>query len=77
MALSDAQKRIPRVALAAKNIANGEVNQIIDRMDREAEAVADLNQDISATYVEAEVQAISDKMDELLAALRAAGMLAS
>lgn len=40
-------------------------------------AVADLSQDISATYVEAEVQAISDKVDELLAALRAAGLMKS
>jgi acetolactate synthase small subunit len=40
-------------------------------------AVADLDQDISATYVEAEVQAISDKVDALLAAMRTAGLLAS
>ena len=37
--------------------------------------VADLDQDISATYVEAEVQAISDKVDELQAALREAGVI--
>ena len=37
--------------------------------------VDDLGQDISATYVEAEVQAISDKVDELLAALREAGLM--
>lgn len=42
-----------------------------------AAAVADLNQDISTTYVEAEVQAISDKVDALLASLRAAGLLAT
>lgn len=41
----------------------------------QAAAVADLDQDISATYVEAEVQAISDKVDALLAALRAAGLV--
>lgn len=40
-------------------------------------AIADLNQDISATYVEAEVQAISDKIDAILAAVRALGLLAS
>lgn len=40
-------------------------------------AVADLDQDISATYAEAEVQAISDKVDALLASLRAAGVIAS
>jgi len=38
-------------------------------------AVADLDQDISATYVEAEVQALSDKVDALLAALRTAKLL--
>lgn len=38
----------------------------------QAAAVADLNQTISATPTQAEVQAISDKVDELLAALRAA-----
>lgn len=43
----------------------------------QAAAVADLNQDISATYVEAEVQAISDKVDDLLAKMRAAGLLAN
>lgn len=43
----------------------------------QAAAVADLDQDISATYAEAEVQAISDKVDALLASLRAAGVLAS
>lgn len=60
----------------AKDVANA--HEIVrhgleDCMD----AIADLNQDISVTYVEAEVQAISDKVDALLAALRAAGLLAS
>lgn len=40
-------------------------------------AIADLNQDISASYVEAEVQAISDKVDAILAALRSAGVIAT
>ena len=40
-------------------------------------AIADLNQNISASYVEAEVQAISDKVDALLAALRTAKLLSS
>jgi hypothetical protein len=39
-------------------------------------AVADLNQTIS-THDDADIQAISDKVDELLAALRLAGLLAS
>lgn len=47
------------------------------RESTQVEAVADLNQDISASYTEAEIQAISDKIDELLAALRAANILAS
>ena len=38
---------------------------------RQSVSVADLAQNISPTYVEAEVQAISDKVDELLVALRA------
>ena len=37
--------------------------------------IADLNQDISVGYVEAEVQAISDKVDAMLAALRSFGVL--
>tara|TARA_Y100001963_G_C6791155_1_gene455460 strand:+ start:474 stop:680 length:207 start_codon:yes stop_codon:yes gene_type:complete len=40
-------------------------------------AVADLDQTISGTYDQAEVQAISDKVDALLAAMRTAGLLAS
>lgn len=38
-------------------------------------AVADLNQTISGTYTQSEVQAISDKVDELLAAMRTANHL--
>lgn len=41
------------------------------------DAIADLNQDISTTPTEAEVQAISDKIDVILAALRTWGVLAS
>jgi len=37
---------------------------------RQIAVVADLGQTISATYVQAEVQAITDKVDELLAQLR-------
>lgn len=39
-------------------------------------AITDLAQDISATYVEAEVQAISDKVDTILAMLRTHGLIA-
>jgi hypothetical protein len=37
--------------------------------------VSDLNQTISGTYTQSEVQAISDKVDELLADLRTGGIL--
>ncbi len=40
-------------------------------------AIADLDQTISATYDQAEVQAISDKVDAILAALRSAGIIAT
>ena len=39
--------------------------------------VADLNQTISGTYTQSEVQAISDKVDELLAELRNGGVISS
>jgi hypothetical protein len=42
-----------------------------DAIDAAATGVADLNQTISDPPTQAEVQAISDKVDELLAALRA------
>lgn len=40
-------------------------------------AIADLNQTISGTYTAAEVQAISDKVDAILGALRAHGLIAT
>lgn len=40
-------------------------------------AVADLNQTISVAYTQAEVQALSDKVDELLGVLRTAGIIAT
>ena len=40
-------------------------------------AIADLDQTISDPPTQAEVQALSDKVDALLAALRTAGLLAS
>ena len=43
----------------------------------QAATVAPLAQDVSATYVEAEVQAISDKVDAIIAALKAAGLMAT
>ena len=40
-------------------------------------AVTDLGQTISVAYDQAEVQAISTKVDALLASLRAAGIIAT
>lgn len=40
-------------------------------------AVADLGQTISVAYNQAEVQALSDKVDELLGALRTASIIAT
>lgn len=58
---------------------NTDIKTYIDNSDgafTQGAAVADLNQNISAAYVEAEVQAISDKVDALLASLRAGGFIA-
>ena len=57
---------------------NTDLKKYIDtKLGTQGAAVADLNQDVSAAYVEAEVQAISDKVDALLASLRAAGIIAT
>jgi hypothetical protein len=50
-----------------------ELNKTID--DKKAGAVVNLNLTIAATPSQAHVQAISNKVDELLTALRAAGLL--
>lgn len=64
-----------------------EAGRLVVRMDRGADtlatlvvgdqtAIPDLNQTISDPPTQAEVQAISDKVDALLATLRTAGLLA-
>jgi acetolactate synthase small subunit len=63
--------------IGARERANAKVLLVDIAAGLQMAAIADLNQDISAAYVEAEVQAISDKVDALLAALRSAGLLAS
>lgn len=75
MSLSKEAREILVVAMANKAKAN-EVADAIDAIEAAA-AVTDLAQDISPTYVEAEVQAVSDKVDEILAALRASGAIQS
>jgi hypothetical protein len=78
--VSDAQ------CIALKNLSTADLTEIEDAVSSFDElralaaaipmaAVADLNQTISGSYVQAEVQAISDKVDALLAALRTAGLL--
>jgi hypothetical protein len=50
------------------------LNKLKDKM---AGPIADLNQTISNPPTQAEVQALSDKVDALLAALRAKGLMES
>lgn len=61
---------------AGAEVAGVVVNDI-KVLGEQASAIADLNQDISAAYVEAEVQAISDKVDAILAMLRTHGVIAT
>lgn len=51
------------------------VKDVLGDSPAAAAAVTDLNQTISGTYSQSEVQAISDKVDELLATLRTIGLL--
>ena len=73
MSLSKEAREILVVAMANRKKAE-EVADAIDAVEAAA-AVADLNQTISGTYAQAEVQAISDKVDEILATLRVSGAL--
>lgn len=66
----------PGSATALQLLRVDELGEVIEGADP-AVAVADLGQTISATYTQSEVQAISDKVDALLGALRTAGLLAS
>lgn len=50
--------------------------QVQDQLDRESVAVAKLNQTISGSYTQAEVQAISTKVDAIIQALKDAGLMA-
>lgn len=62
--------------IALKSLGNLDLDEIDDLVAAlPMAAVADLDQDISVGYVEAEVQAISDKVDALLAVMRTAGLL--
>jgi len=77
MALTSAQRKILRNALADKDAADAVADAIDAAGNEQGAAVADLNQTISDPPTDTEVQAISDKVDELLASLRAAGIIAS
>lgn len=75
MALTTAQRKILRNALADKDAADAVADAIDSAANDAGAAVADLNQTITDPPTQAEVQAISDKVDELLASLRAAGII--
>lgn len=59
---------------AIDSAVDGLISAAFDAIEQGS--IADLDQDISSTYSESEVQAISDKVDALLAALRLAGIIA-
>ena len=61
------------------NLVNflNQVKDVLGDAPSQNTAIADLNQTISESYVEAEVQAISDKVDVILAALRSIGLIAT
>ena len=62
--------------IALKSLGNLDLDEIDDLVAAlPMAAVADLDQTISGTYAQAEVQAISDKVDALLAVMRTAGLL--
>jgi hypothetical protein len=62
--------------IALKSLSNADLDELDDLVAAlPMAAEADLNQTISGSYVQAEVQAISDKVDALLAKLRTAGLL--
>ena len=52
-----------------------QVKGVLGDTPAQGAAITDLNQTISGTYVQAEVQAISDKVDVILAALRTTGLI--
>lgn len=74
---------VAHVKLARVTMASGVITSIDDLRGANAlrlalaGTVADLDQTISGTYSQSEVQAISDKVDALLAALRTNGTLTS
>lgn len=72
------KKPVIGAGLKLDPVHQGLIQSIIDRIERpRVEAVADLDQTISNPPTQAQVQAISDKIDELLAAFRTANILDS
>ena len=61
------------------NLVNflNQVKDVLGDTPSQNAAIADLNQTISESYVGEEVQAISDKVDVILAALRSIGLIAT
>lgn len=77
MALTTAQRKILRNALADKDAADAVADAIDAAANDVGAAVADLGLTITDPPTDVEVQAISDKVDELLASLRAAGIIST
>ena len=76
MAIVTKVLRIPAKLFVRDQDLAGFLQAVIDRIEKpRIEAVVDLNQTISASPTQAEVQALTDKVDELLAALRTASIL--
>lgn len=88
MALSEAAKKALRVALGARNMSSSEADEIIAAIDsgsnQQAANVAELGP-LSGTYaipaeptgaeVDASVQVVADKVDEVIQALVAAEIM--
>ena len=85
MALSEAQRKILRNALADKDAANAIADMIDAAANEQAADVTELGT-LSGTYaipaeptgaeVDASVQVVASKVDEIINALQAAGLMA-
>ena len=76
MAITTKPLRVPAKLFSADQELVGFLQGVVDRIEKpRIAAVDDLNQTIGGTYSQAQVQALSDKVDELLAAIRTARIL--
>jgi len=75
MALTAEQRKLLKVALGGKEPANSVADQIADLIGQGANPVAAAVADIADPST-ADAEEVANKVNELLAAMRAAGMLA-